>query len=147
MSGLQDHIAQLKAVLAAHAAQDDAFRADLLADPKVAIEKALNAPLPAHVKIQVIEEASDTYVVVLPATSVPASDGELSDDELESVAGGMSKAQNVSQGLGSGILIAPVYGVVVPALGIGMISQSVGDKKTADGALGFASDLTKTFCG
>ncbi len=70
-------------------AQDDAaFRASLLADAKSAIEQELGAPLPAGVQVNVVEESADTVYLVLPQASSAGEGGELSDADLEAVAGG-----------------------------------------------------------
>src|SRR5215210_1893596 len=58
----------------------------LMADPRGLMEKQLGTPIPKSVNIKVLEEAPDTYYIVLPAF---AKEGEeLSDSDLEKVAGG-----------------------------------------------------------
>jgi hypothetical protein len=69
--------------------EDDAFKQRLLEDPKGTIEQELGTPVPAEVQVRVVEETPDTIYLVLPAATSPADrGGELSDRELESVAGG-----------------------------------------------------------
>jgi hypothetical protein len=68
--------------------KDDAFRKELVKDPRAAIEKFLGAPLPAKVRIKVVEEDADSVVIVLPAPAQQAPAGKLSAAELEEVAGG-----------------------------------------------------------
>ena len=69
--------------------EDQAFRSSLLDDPKAAIERELGTSLPAGVQIHVVEETSNTVYLVLPqAGSQGGAGGELSDQDLESVAGG-----------------------------------------------------------
>jgi hypothetical protein len=68
--------------------EDDAFRQRLLEDPKAAIEQELGTRLPAGVEIRAVEETQDTAHLVLPVRSTDVEPGELSDRELESVAGG-----------------------------------------------------------
>ena len=68
--------------------QDDAFRQRLLADPKAAVEEELGIQLPAEVQIRVVEETADTIYLALPSASPAGEGGELSDQELEAVAGG-----------------------------------------------------------
>ena len=69
--------------------EDDAFRQLLLADPRAAVEQELGAQLPSGVQVQVVEETADTVFLVIPPSSQAGGDeGELSDSELESVAGG-----------------------------------------------------------
>ena len=68
--------------------EDPAFRSSLLDDPKAAIERELGVPLPGGVQVQVVEETSDTVYLVIPQASGGGAGGELSDQDLESVAGG-----------------------------------------------------------
>jgi hypothetical protein len=68
--------------------QDDAFRQRLLADPKAAVEEELGIQLPAEVQIRVVEETADTIYLALPSASPAGEGSELSDRELEAVAGG-----------------------------------------------------------
>ncbi len=94
-------IDDLKRIAYAKAAQDDAFRAELLANPRAAIEKLFNCELPPHVTLQAVEERPNTFVVPVPVKFVESPDGELSDDDLEAVAGGGKKK---SKKTGSDIL-------------------------------------------
>ena len=67
------------------ALKDDAFRAELLKDPKSAIESVMGTKLPDNVNIHINENtASDIYL------SIPAKSGseELTDAELSGVSGG-----------------------------------------------------------
>jgi hypothetical protein len=66
------------------AADNPKYRAALLADPKGVIERQLNTSL-GSVQIKAIAETADTAYIVIP--HVPAA-GELSDSDLEKVAGG-----------------------------------------------------------
>jgi hypothetical protein len=70
------------------AATDRAFRASLLTDPHAAIQQAFGVRIPADVRIKFIEKSADVdSLIVLPDLRGPA--GELSDSDLESVAGGV----------------------------------------------------------
>src|SRR4051794_25158404 len=72
--------------------EDDAFRQQLLADPRAAVEQELGAQLPSGVGVQVVEETADTVFLVIPPPSQAGGDeGELSNSELESVAGGWER--------------------------------------------------------
>ena len=69
--------------------EDEDFRQRLLEDPKGAVEQDLGARLPEEVRVVALEETPDTIYLVLPGTpTAGAEGGELSDQELESVAGG-----------------------------------------------------------
>jgi hypothetical protein len=69
--------------------EDDVFRQRLLSDPKAAVEQELGTRLPKEVRVVAMEESADTIYLVLPSSS-PVGDegGEISDRELEEVAGG-----------------------------------------------------------
>jgi hypothetical protein len=74
--------------------EDDAFRQQLLADPKAAVEQELGSRLPEEVRVVAVEETSDTIYLVLPSTSMAGGEGgALSDQQLESVAGAGSPSQ------------------------------------------------------
>jgi hypothetical protein len=62
---------------------DPAFRAQLLAKPKEALEAELGVQIPDNVSVQVHEESLSEVHLVLPA-----SQEDLSDADLELVAGG-----------------------------------------------------------
>jgi len=73
--------------------EDEPFRQTLLADPRAAIEEELGTRLPEDIRVVAVEETADTiYLVLPPATSRAAEqgEGELSDRDLEGVAGGGS---------------------------------------------------------
>jgi hypothetical protein len=65
---------------------DPAYKAKLLSDPRAVLTEA-GVGIPAGTKVKVIEDTADTKHFVLPAT--PSDAAELSDEELEKVAGGM----------------------------------------------------------
>ena len=81
----------MKAIAGEKARHDDAFRAELLANPRAAVEKLFNTELPPQITIKAVEEAPDTYIIGVPSKATVGEFGELSDDDLEAVAGG-SKA-------------------------------------------------------
>ena len=68
--------------------EDDVFRQQLLADPRAIVEREIGTPLPEGVEVKAVEETADTIYLVLPSTSSVGEGAELSDRELESVAGG-----------------------------------------------------------
>jgi hypothetical protein len=67
--------------------EDEDFRRRLLADPKAVVEEELATRLPEEVQVRVVEETADTIYLVLPSASSLGGE-ELSDQELEAVAGG-----------------------------------------------------------
>lgn len=82
---------QIEKQLVEKATQDPAFRQSLKSDPRLALEKELGIKVPSAMKLEIIEESADSLCLVLPAPK-----GELSDLELESVAGGKGEGNNNS---------------------------------------------------
>src|ERR1700678_1464408 len=76
----------LEAKIVKHSWQDEAFRKEFIADPAGAFVKYLSLPAAALPKIVVHEEAAGSWHIVLPAK--PVNTSELSEAELEKVAGG-----------------------------------------------------------
>jgi hypothetical protein len=70
--------------------EDESFRQRLIEDPKGAVEQELGMQLPEEVRVVTVEETADTIYLVLPSsTPIAAAEGaELSDQQLEEVAGG-----------------------------------------------------------
>ena len=68
--------------------EDEEFRQRLLDDPKGTIEQELGSGLPEGVEVRVVEESADTIYLVLPSASLLGEGSELSDHQLEVVAGG-----------------------------------------------------------
>ena len=67
------------------ALKDDAFRAELLKDPKSAIENEMGVKLPDNVNIHINENTASDIYLSIPAKS---SSEQLTDAELTGVAGG-----------------------------------------------------------
>ncbi len=65
------------------------YRRALLADPKKVLEKQMQQNLPESLKVKVVQESADTVYLVAPY--VPQQGDELSDEDLEKVAGGKGK--------------------------------------------------------
>ena len=84
----QNVFQQQKSAIIAKATNDEAFREQLLDNPKAALGRTLGVTFPQGVTILVHEDTSTTLHVVLPVNSQEGKPRELSDAELEHVAGG-----------------------------------------------------------
>jgi hypothetical protein len=83
-------LAEVQKEISVKAAQDKKFRDALLANPKGAIEEEYGIPAGGFpLSIQIVEEKPNSVVITIP----PAADNiELSDEQLEAVAGGYTGA-------------------------------------------------------
>ncbi len=81
------------------AAENPKYRSALMKDPKGTIEKQLNASL-GSVNVKAVADTADTIHVVVPHTP---GEGELSDADLEKVAGGKQDIKANCLVLGAGI--------------------------------------------
>jgi hypothetical protein len=80
----------LDAVLT-RASTDPAFRRELLTDPRTAIYQAFGVRIPPQLRVHFVEKSADVdALIVLPDLRDPS--GELSDRDLEAVAGGLEEA-------------------------------------------------------
>jgi hypothetical protein len=75
--------ADLEARLIARAWQDEAFKQQLLAEPRAAIAAETGRAVPEGVEIRVVEETATRRYLVLPCNTA-----QLSDEELNLTAGG-----------------------------------------------------------
>ena len=71
--------------LIAKAWTDEEFKARLLADPKAAM-KEVGMDVPEGMEVEVVESTQEKAYLVIPAKPGP---GELSDEDLDKVAGGI----------------------------------------------------------
>ena len=79
---------QLEKQLIEKAFKDESFRKQLVENPGAAIEAETGRKIPETVKIKVLEEDPQTVYLVLPDTLGMSGQNELTDEELNSVAGG-----------------------------------------------------------
>jgi hypothetical protein len=75
---------EVQDLLAKFAVENPKYRDALIKNPKSIIEKQLNTTL-GSVQVKAVVETADTTYVVIPHV---AGEGELSDADLEKVAGG-----------------------------------------------------------
>jgi len=79
---------ELEQKLIEKALKDESFRKHLIDNPKAAIEGEWGIKLPESTIIKVLEEDLQTVYFVLPAQGRMTGNQELSESDLESVAGG-----------------------------------------------------------
>ncbi|NLB51700.1 MAG: NHLP leader peptide family natural product precursor [Syntrophomonadaceae bacterium] len=76
---------ELNQLIAERASENEEFRLALLSNPKSALEKEFAVTFPEGISVQVHVENSQELHLIIPATKLD----ELSDDQLENVAGGV----------------------------------------------------------
>ncbi len=104
--------ADFEASMIVQALRDPEFKKQLMADPKAAYETQLTAvreaaKLPENIKVEVFEESGNILYFRLPQP--PAQGGELSEEELEEVAGGVVA---VGVAIASTVVVGAVLGAV-----------------------------------
>ena len=77
---------EINDIVASFATKNAQYKKALLADPKKILAKQMNQQLPDFLKVKVVQDTADTIYLVLP--HVPKEGEELSDADLEAVAGG-----------------------------------------------------------
>ena len=87
MSDAHDFVSreEIEAMVLAKAVEDPAFAARLKADAKAALSEMFETKLPASLKVHVFQETPNELMIRLPVVA----DGEISEKELEGVAGGL----------------------------------------------------------
>jgi hypothetical protein len=81
--------------------KDEGFKEELLRDPRSVISREIGQHIPQNINIKVLEETSDTIYFVLPQSPLDKRaglEGELTDEDLEAVAGGDCSWFNCSCG-------------------------------------------------
>ncbi len=80
---------ELEQEIVAKAWKDETFKQQLLSNPKETIAKEIGMEPPENVEVRVLEETPNTIYFVIPMKpSEMKAEGELSEEALESVAGG-----------------------------------------------------------
>ncbi len=89
---------EMESLIVQRAWKDDGFRNEFIADPKATIEKYSGQKLPAEYKVVAHAEDDKTVHFVIPPK--PANTDELSDEDLEKVAGGVDLITGIAIGGG-----------------------------------------------
>lgn len=79
----------LEAQVLERAAQDPQFREQLKQDPEGTVEREFGVQVPPNITVKVVEETPSKAYLVLPPAAVRRGQ-ELTDQDLETVAGGWS---------------------------------------------------------
>ena len=90
---------EVQDLIAKFAVENPKYRDALIKDPKSIIERQLNTSL-GSTKVKAVVETADTVYVVVPHL---AGEGELSDADLEKVAGGKQDIKASCTVMGAGI--------------------------------------------
>ena len=117
MSDATDFVSreEIEAMVLAKAVEDPAFAARLKADPKAALSEMFDTKLPASLTVHVFQETPTDLMIRLPVVV----DDEISEKELEGVAGGLCTPLKVI-----GVKKAAVF--IGKAAASGAISGAVG---------------------
>ena len=95
---------EMQRILGRFCAENPDYRAALLRSPRQVIEAQFQTTLPEDLEVEILEEGVKTIYVVVPS-QLDASD-ELSDEDLEAVAGGAkSKGDENCQGAVLGTVV------------------------------------------
>ncbi|WPL16510.1 NHLP leader peptide domain protein [Thiorhodovibrio winogradskyi] len=104
--------AELEAKIVARAWEDEEFHQKFLADPKAMFEDYLGSKLPASLVMTTHQEDADHLHFVIPAK--PAVDlDELSDEDLERIAGGIEPVTTVVVTVSASVVSALSVSVTV----------------------------------
>jgi hypothetical protein len=88
MESQNQQLKQLEQQLIEKALKDEQFRSQLVNNPRETIEKETGVKIPASITIKVMEEDNNNRYFILPSVPVQESDGELTEADLQLVAGG-----------------------------------------------------------
>ncbi|MCW5315518.1 NHLP leader peptide family natural product precursor [Nostoc sp. KVJ3] len=87
----------IEARIIAKAWKDEAYKQELLTNPKAVIEREFGVEFPSEVNIQVLEENPTSLHFVLPISPVAFAQ-DLSEEQLEAIAGGKDYRLEIAKG-------------------------------------------------
>ncbi|MBO3458659.1 NHLP leader peptide family RiPP precursor [Aetokthonos hydrillicola Thurmond2011] len=102
---------EIEAHIIAQAWKDNAYKQELLNNSKTVVEKEFGVQIPEEIKVQVLEENPTNLYFVLPMRpEIPGQ--ELSDEQLEAIAGGVDlTTPKISAAVLSGTIAYATYAV------------------------------------
>jgi len=109
---------ELETKIIVKAWEDEAFRSRFLADPKAVFEERLGIELPDALTITAHAEDAEHLHFVIP-TKPDMDLDELSDEDLERIAGGTAALTGVV------MVVASIASVVGTVVGVGSLSVTV----------------------
>jgi hypothetical protein len=115
---------QIEEKIVALAWKDEDFRKAFLADPKKQFEERLGTKLPPGLRISAVAEDENHLHFVIPAK--PANLGELSDEDLQKVAGGVDVAISIAVSAAV-VAVGGIFATTGAAVGMG--AAEAWDKK------------------
>ncbi len=107
---MTQHPNDLETMLISKAMTDEAFKSELISNPKAVIAREMGQELPEDLEIEVLESTPKKLYLVLPlkeeSEEIPTD--ELSDKELEAVAGGLGVLHLLTANLGLGVEVGSI---------------------------------------
>ena len=85
----------IEARIIAKAWKDEAYKQELLTNPQAVLAREFGVEFPEEIKVQVLEENSSSLYFVLPMSPMAIAQ-ELSEDQLEVIAGGNKYAKRMT---------------------------------------------------
>lgn len=85
---------EMQDLLAKFSSGSDEYRQALVDNPKEVVQKQFALDIPSSVNVKVVEETATTLYIVIP--HVVGEGDELSDADLEAVAGGGTKVKEAN---------------------------------------------------
>ena len=113
--------AALTEMLTRKAWEDDDFRRRFVADPKGMMAEFFGQPMPDTLRVTVHEESPGDLHFIVPVKPTPQAFEELSDADLEKIAGGVTPGAALLITTIASVVVAGGASVVLSAAGAGAV--------------------------